>query len=162
MTAEFGSLAQKRERKIPPLVFILLALVLAGGAGFWYLDQQSHRVLTTKLVLTPEAKAYVKNLKLSEVEMKASDAYLKDQSLVEVVGKVTNAGDRKLKSVDLTCVFYDPYGRVVLREQVGMLPARAGGLAPGETKSFRLPFDDLPESWNQALPQLVIAQIAFD
>jgi hypothetical protein len=34
-------------------------------------------------------------------------------------------------------------------------------LMPGETKEFRLPFDTLPESWNQALPDLVIAQIVF-
>jgi hypothetical protein len=36
-----------------------------------------------------------------------------------------------------------------------------GGLAPGETKQFRLPFDDIPENWNQVMPQLVIAQIQF-
>jgi hypothetical protein len=36
-----------------------------------------------------------------------------------------------------------------------------GGLAPGETKPFRLPFDDIPESWNQMLPQIVIARIEF-
>jgi hypothetical protein len=161
MTAEFGSVTQKRERKVPPLVFILLALVALGGAGFWYLEQQSHRVVTTTTVLTPEAKAYVSNLKLSEVDMKASDAYLQ-QRLVEIVGKITNGGDRKLKNIYIKCVFQDPVGQVVLREQVAVLPARAGGLGPGETKSFRLAFDNLPGSWNQALPQLVIAQIAFE
>ena len=36
-----------------------------------------------------------------------------------------------------------------------------GGLKPGETKSFRLPFDDLPQSWNQSMPQLVIAGVKF-
>ena len=161
MTAEFGSVSQKRERKVPPLVFILLALVVAGGAGFWYLEQQSRRVITTATVLTPEAKAYVSNLKLSEVDMKAAEAYLK-QTLVEIVGKITNGGDRKLKSIYVTCVFQDPFGQVVFREQVAILPARAGSLGPGETKSFRLAFDNLPGTWNQALPQLVIAQIAFE
>lgn len=161
MTAEIGSLSRKPERKVPPLVFILLALVVLGGGGFWYLEQQSHRVVTTKAVLTPEAKAYVSNLKLSEVDMKAAEAYL-DQRLVEIVGKITNGGDRKLKNVYVNCVFQDPFGKVVLREEVAILPARAGGLGPGETKSFRLAFDNLPGSWNQALPQLVIAQIAFE
>ncbi len=161
MTAEFGSLSRKPERKVPPLVFILLILVVLGGAGFWYLDQQSRRVVTTKAVLTPEAKAYVSNLKLSEVDMKAAEAYL-DQRLVEIVGKITNGGDRKLKDIYVTCVFQDPFGQVVLREQLAILPARLGGLGPGETKSFRLAFDNLPGSWNQALPQLVIAQIAFE
>jgi hypothetical protein len=41
-------------------------------------------------------------------------------------------------------------------------PAFATGpLAPGGKKNFRLAFDNIPESWNQALPQLVIAQTVF-
>jgi hypothetical protein len=50
---------------------------------------------------------------------------------------------------------------VVLRERVTIAGARAGHLAPGETKPFRLAFDNIPESWNQAMPDLVIAQIQF-
>ena len=38
---------------------------------------------------------------------------------------------------------------------------KMGGLAPGEIKTFRLPFDNIPESWNQAMPQMVIARIDF-
>jgi hypothetical protein len=36
-----------------------------------------------------------------------------------------------------------------------------GKLAPGESKPFRLAFDNVPESWNQAMPQMVIAAIDF-
>jgi hypothetical protein len=66
-----------------------------------------------------------------------------------------------LVSVELNCVFYDPYGQVVLRERVPIVRSRQGGLNPGETREFRLAFDTIPESWNQMLPQLVIAQITF-
>jgi hypothetical protein len=34
-------------------------------------------------------------------------------------------------------------------------------LKPHETRAFRLPFDDLPEGWNQTVPGMVIAGIAF-
>jgi hypothetical protein len=50
----------------------------------------------------------------------------------------------------------------VLRERVSIVRPRSGGLKPGETKSFRLAFDSMPQSWNQALPQMVIAGIRFD
>ena len=66
-----------------------------------------------------------------------------------------------LKQIDLNCVFRDPSGRVVLRDRVSIVKERLGGLKPGETKDFRLPFDTIPESWNQVLPELVIAQITF-
>jgi len=49
----------------------------------------------------------------------------------------------------------------VLRERMPIVTKKMGGLAPGENKSFRLAFDNLPESWNQALPQMVIARIDF-
>jgi hypothetical protein len=39
---------------------------------------------------------------------------------------------------------------------------RTGSLTAGETKSFRLPFDTIPETWNQAMPTLIIAQIQFE
>jgi hypothetical protein len=36
-----------------------------------------------------------------------------------------------------------------------------GKLAPGETKPFRLAFDNVPEAWNQAMPGMIIARIDF-
>jgi hypothetical protein len=161
MTVESGKTTPRTGGGLPPFVFILLGLILAGGAAFWYLDQQSRNIARPKAILTPEGKAYTKYLQLGGVEMQATDAFLK-QRLVEIVGKITNAGGRRLKSVDLNCVFYDPYGQVVLRERVSIVRSRLGGLKPGETKDFRLPFDTIPESWNQAMPQLVIAQVVFE
>ena len=154
-------MAEDRKRRIPPVAFIFLGLSLAVGGGFWYLARQARNVSAPQTILTAEAKAYVRNLKLSGVEMKAAKAYM-NQMLVEIVGKITNAGDRRLKSVDLNCVFYDPYGQVVLRERVPIVRQRAGGLDPGQTKGFRLPFDTIPESWNQTMPQMVIAQVVFE
>jgi hypothetical protein len=112
------------------------------------------------LELTGQAKAYVRNLQLADVEMKATESYMGSQ-LVEILGKITNNGDRTLRQVDLNCIFYDAYSQVVLRQRVSIVRPRTGELKPGETKSFRLPFDTLPQSWNQTMPQMVIAGILF-
>jgi len=145
---------------IPPAAYIIGFVVLAGVAGFWYLDRASKRPVPPPPPLTGPAKAYVKSLKLSEVDMKAHDSYMQ-QSVVEITGKIENAGDRVLELVEINCVFYDAYGQMVLRERVPIVSKKMGGLAPGEIKSFRLPFDHIPESWNQALPSMVIARIDF-
>ncbi len=160
MTVESGKTSGRSAKKIPPSVFIILAVMLAVGGGFWFLDWQSKRMTTPKLVLTPEAKAYVRYLKLGDVTMKATDAYLR-QTLVEILGKITNFGDQNLSSVEVNCVFYDSYGQVVLRDRVAIVRRDRGGLKTGETKDFRLAFDTIPESWNQMMPQLVIAGIVF-
>lgn len=138
---------------------VALIVLVFGGAAYWYISQP--KVAVGPAPITPEAKAYVRSLQLAEVEMKAIESFA-SQRVVEITGKITNNGDRKLKLVELNCVFADPYGQPVSRERVAIVRASKGGLAPGETKTFRLPFDNLPPGWNQALPQLVIAQIEFE
>jgi hypothetical protein len=149
----------REKAAIPVLPVVVGLLVLLGGAAFWFLQHQPPAKVD-KPVLTGDARAYVRNLKLSEVDMKAHESYFK-QSVVEITGKIGNNGNRVLKLVEINCVFSDAYGQVVLRERVPIVGQKTNGLAPGETKSFRLAFDNIPESWNQILPQLVIAQIVF-
>jgi hypothetical protein len=151
----------KKKKEFPTGIAIaVLVMLLVGGGAAWYFAQPRDNANQAP-VLTPEAKAYVKNLKLGGVELKATDSAMA-KSLIEIVGNITNNGDRKLKLVELNCVFYDPYNQVVLRERVAIVRSKNGGLAPTETKAFRMPFDNMPQSWNQAMPQLVIAQIQFE
>jgi hypothetical protein len=142
-----------------PILYVAGALVLLGGAIFGYL-QYSAKQSAEKIALTPEAKAYVQNLQLSDVEMKATDSYL-SQRVIEIQGKIGNAGGRPLEVVEIYCIFRDVYGQTILRARVPIVGGRMGGLKPGEIKSFRLPFDEIPGSWNQVMPQLVIAGVKF-
>lgn len=140
-------------------VMLVAAIAIAVGGVVWYLERGPAPEAKGP-VLTADAKSYVKHLKLSDVAMKKTDAAM-NISVVEIVGKIQNAGDRPLKSVLLNCIFYDPYGQVVLKDRVEIVRVKTGGIQPGETKPFRLPFDTLPASWNQDMPQLVIAEIVF-
>jgi len=142
-----------------PMLYVAGALVLLGGAIFGYL-QYSAKQSAERIALTPEAKAYVQNLQLSDVEMKATDSYL-SQRVIEIQGKIGNAGGRPLEVVEIYCIFRDVYGQTILRARVPIVGGRMGGLKPGEIKSFRLPFDEIPGSWNQVMPQLVIAGVRF-
>jgi hypothetical protein len=141
---------------------IILAVLVVLGAGIWGYSEYAARHTSDAAPLTPEAKAYARNLQLSDVEMKASENYFQ-QTVVEINGKIANAGMRPLDTVEIYCIFHDTYGQLVLRRRVPIVGGNghSGGLKPGESKSFRLPFDDLPESWNQMMPQLVIAGVKF-
>ena len=150
----------KQRLSFPPAALVIAVLGAVGLAAFWYLDRLAKQGPPAPPALSGEAKVYVRNLKLLDVEMKAQESYLK-QAVVEIVGKIGNNGDRVMQVVEINCVFYDPYGQVVLRERVPIVNKKMGTLAPGEIKSFRLAFDNIPESWNQAMPQMVIANIVF-
>jgi hypothetical protein len=153
----YGRSSAKRDLRLP--LYVLGAVAVLGIATFVYIQYISNRS-AQDVPLTPEAKAYVRNLNLSDVEIKATDSYVK-QTIVEIDGKIGNTGDRTLSLVEIYCIFYDQYGQMVLRSRVPIVSQRMGGLKPGETKSFRLPFDEIPERWNQAMPQLVIAGVKF-
>jgi flagellar basal body-associated protein FliL len=158
LAANKAATPRKKQISIQPLAIVIVLALGAGLAAFLYLGAK--RPPPAPPPLTAEARAYVRYLKLSDVQMKAHESYLK-QSVVEITGNIENAGDRKMTLVEITCVFYDAYGQVVLRERVPIVSQKTGGVAPAETKSFRLPFDNIPESWNQMMPQLVIARIDF-
>jgi hypothetical protein len=148
------------KRSVPPVAIIIGLFLILGLGAFLYLDRAAKKEPPPPPPLSGEARAYARYLKLSNVEMKANESYLK-QSVVEIVGSIGNSGDRILKTVEITCVFYDALGQVVLRKRVPIVSTKIGSVAPGVTKPFRLAFDDVPESWNQTMPQLVIAGIEF-
>jgi hypothetical protein len=152
--------ATKEPQSIPVAVIVVTVVIILGAGLFFYLNWASNRPSAPPPPLTGEAKAYVRNLALMDVDMQKHESYLK-QAVVEITGKIGNKGQRTLRLVEINCVFYDPYGQLVLRQRVPIVSQKIGGLAPGEIKNFRLAFDNIPESWNQALPQLVIAQIVF-
>lgn len=142
-----------------PVLYVSAAIVILAAGVYAYLRYlDSHP--PQELGLTPEAKAYVRNLKLSDVEMKATENYMM-QRVVEIEGKIGNAGDRAIEMIEIFCIFRDPYGQLVLRKRVPIVSSRMGGLKIGETKTFRLPFDEIPDSWNNAMPSLVIAAVKF-
>ena len=140
------------------VVFALAAVVGVAGGYFFYQDWMDRAPLLPQLA--EEAKAYLPQLELSDVGMKAEESFLQ-QTIVSIEGKLTNQGDRVLRAVDIHCVFREPYGQEVGRELVRIVGRRGNELPPGETRSFRLAFDNVPGEWNQALPDLYIAQVVF-
>ena len=143
----------------PASIVIGLAVILILGVFGW-LTFGPKPEPPPPPVLTAEAKQYVPNLVLNNVHMQAAESIV-NQRLVEILGDVTNKGDKIVRLAEVTCVFHDFNGAELQRERVAIIGQTTGPLAPGATKPFRLAFDDLPDNWNQAMPGLVIAQIQF-
>ncbi len=151
---------KQQKPAVSSTILLIAAVIILAAAGIWFFLMRAPSNQGQTGTLTPEAKAYVAHLGLSDVEMKAAESYMGSR-LVEITGKIANKGERVLRLVEINCVFYDPYGNLVLRERVPIVRQSGQGLKPGEVRTFRLPFDSIPSTWNQALPQLVIARIDF-
>jgi len=154
------SIGLATNKKSTPVLLVSGALVLVLAiVGFLYL-RRAPSTGSGEVSASPEAKAYVANLRLADVKMQATENFMKQQ-VVEIEGKIGNEGPRTLRSVDVYCLFYGVDGREIHRERLPMVTARGAGLKPHEVRPFRLPFDTLPDGWNQAMPRLVIANINF-
>ena len=143
----------------PATIVIALAMILILGAFSW-LTFGPKPPPPPPPVLTEEARRYLPDLALSNVHMQAAESMV-NQRLVEILGTITNKGNRIVKLAEVNCVFRDYGGAEVKRERVAIVGAAGTPLVPGASKPFRLAFDDIPDAWSQAMPTLVIAQIQF-
>src|ERR1700761_4601509 len=91
------------KRPVAPLVLAAVVVVIAVAAVFVYLDRPAKT--TEQGPASAEEKAYVRNLALSDVSIKASENFMR-QEVVEIEGKIANSGARPLKSVEVYCLFY--------------------------------------------------------
>ena len=158
--------AVKKIIPLMPLLFgLIVVAILIGSLG--YLNKPAPKPQTDSAAST-EARAYLAHLALSDVAMQATENFMQQQ-VVEVNGKISNNGPRPLASIEVYCLFYAVNGQELKRERLPIVggptasvaPSGRTPLQPGDTRAFRLPFDSTPEGWNQAMPRLVIAQIAF-
>lgn len=127
--------------------------------GFFWYRQAQNRPRDVP-VLTQEAAAYLRHLQLDEVEMKLAENYLK-QTATTITGKITNNGPGTVRLVEINCVFRDHSGQAVLRERTAIVGRKTGPVPSNQTRTFELTFDNIPQSWNQLMPDLVISQIVF-
>ena len=177
MVAGNAAVAPKKKFTIPPMAIVAGVVVLVGAGGFLYLDRASKQMPAGPAPPTAEARAYAKNLRfvaddginLENPKMESHESYLK-QSIVEISGNILNSGERQVDSVEITWLFKEPgavmpdgqlYQEVIWRERTPLVTKKMGGLAPGQFRHFSVSFDNIPDSWNQAMPSLVIAGIEF-
>ena len=146
-----------RSRLVPLLIVVGLAAAVVPLAYVEW-KRRAERP-PEQIVLTDEARAYLPSLDLGSVEMSATENAL-GHTLVEIVGKIANNGNSNVRRIRLNCVFFDVYG-VELHRVLSTIVRDRDGLAPGAERDFRLPFDDIPEGWNQVMPKLYIAEIVF-
>jgi hypothetical protein len=148
-------------RSRPPLALLLSGgiLLVALVAVLFYAGKPAFERAQDGPA-SAEARAYVSKLLLTDVSMKAAENFMKQQ-VVDIDGRITNAGPRPVESVDVYCLFRNVDGHEIYRERVPLVRPKAAPLKSKETRPFRLAFDELPEGWNQGMPKLVIAQISF-
>jgi Protein of unknown function (DUF2393) len=115
--------------------------------------------------------AYAANLKFSDLKTSAAQNFV-GATVSYIDGTVTNTGDKAVIHAVAQITFKDELGQTAQREELPIRVLRTGGpydeavdlnlspLAPGQSKPFRLTFENISAQWNHAYPDLQITQVS--
>jgi hypothetical protein len=128
------------------------------------------------LVLRSEQKkasappAYAANLKFSDMKTSAAQNFV-GATVSYIDGTITNTGDKTVVHAVAQITFQDGMGQTAQREELPLRVLRTGGaydeavdlnlspLAPGQSKPFRLTFENISAQWNHVYPDMQITQV---
>jgi hypothetical protein len=114
---------------------------------------------------------YAANLKFSDLKASAAQNFV-GATVSYLDGSITNTGNQTVIHAVVQVTFKDELGQTAQRDEVPIRVLRTGGpydeavdltvspLAPGESKPFRLTFENISAQWNHAYPDLQITQAA--
>jgi hypothetical protein len=145
----------------PILVGIVIVGIVVGMLAFIFRAEEK------KPVAPP---AYAANLKFSDMKTSAAQNFV-GATVSYIDGVITNTGDKSVIHAAVQVTFKDDMGQTAQREELPLRVLRTGGpydeavdfnvspLEPGQSKPFRLTFENISAQWNHAYPDLQITQV---
>lgn len=117
-----------------------------------------------------EPPAYAANLKFSDLKTSAAQNFV-GATVSYLDGTLTNSGNQTVIHAVVEVTFKDDMGQTAQREELPIHVLRTGGpydeavdlnlspLPPGQSKPFRLTFENISAQWNHAYPDLRVTQV---
>jgi hypothetical protein len=118
----------------------------------------------------PAPPAYAASLKFSDLKTSAAQNFV-GATVSYLDGTISNTGDKTVTHAVVQITFKDDMGQTAQREDLPLRVLRTGGpydeavdlglspLAAGQSKPFRLTFENISAQWNHAYPDLQITQV---
>jgi hypothetical protein len=162
--ASSSQTSQPQERHWLP--WAVAAAIVVAGLGLLALFGKGHPAATSSAadaMLQPSA--YAPNLLLSDIHLSQAENFAGSQ-VTYVDGTITNRGQRTVTGITVAVAFANDAGEPPQVETIPLLlirahqpyvdtePVSAAPLAPGDTREFRLIFDDISPLWNQQAPEI--------
>jgi hypothetical protein len=158
-----SSLAEERDSS-RVIIVIAVAGVIAVMLGLAFLMRESPKA-------AKPASPYLASLKFSDFKMSAAENFI-GATVSYIDGTVTNSGGKTVTHAVVEVVFKDDLGQLAQREDLPLRVLKTTGpypeavdldvspLAPGQTQSFRLTFDNISAQWNHQYPEITLTDVA--
>jgi hypothetical protein len=145
----------------PVLIGVFIVAIVVGVLVLAFRGEQKK---------TTPPPAYAAYLQFSDLKASAAQNFV-GATVSYLDGTVTNNGDKTVIHAVVQITFKDDLGQTAQREEVPIHVLRTGGpydeavdfnmspLAPGQSKPFRLTFENISAQWNHAYPDMRVTQV---
>jgi hypothetical protein len=115
---------------------------------------------------------YAANLTISNLQMSEASSVAGAKSTY-LDGLIANHGSQTVSGLTVQVAFHDFTGQFARNETMPLFlirthqpyidtePVSAAPIGPGESREFRLIFDNVPENWNQNYPEIRVIEVKF-
>jgi len=145
------------------------AIVLAIAAGVFLIYEHGKHTPTVTPSSAP-TDPYAANLVISRLAMSEAGNLAGGKSTY-LDGQIANSGSKTVSAITVQVLFHDPAHEVAWNQTqplmlirtrdpyIDVQPVSAAPLKPGDTRDFRLIFDNVPEDWDGAYPEIRIIKV---
>ena len=152
------------ERSRLPVAFlvgiVIVALLVGAAVLYSRYSAPAETDLDKPLPMGPAELAYAEQIHFLEPKMSRAANFL-NQEVTFVFGTVENGGNRKVKQIEITLEFHDPFNQVVLRDVQRLFLPSATPMLPGQQRDFQVGYEHLPAQWNNGYPSIRVTGLSF-
>ena len=146
----------------PILIGVVIVALVVGVLVLFFRSEQKKPA---------EPSPYAANLKFSDLKASAAQNFA-GATVSYLDGQITNTGNQTVIHAIVQVTFKDDMGQTAQKEELPIHVLRIGGpydeavdlnmspLLPGQTKPFRLTFEDISAQWTHAYPDMAITQVS--
>jgi hypothetical protein len=145
------------ERSRLPMAFVaglVIVTILLGAAVLLsrYTSPAGPQAVKP-LPMGPAEQAYAQQIHFLEPKMSRAANFL-NQEVTFVFGTLENGGNRRIKQIEITLEFHDPFNQVVLRDTQRLFLPTAAPLGAGQQRDFQVGYEHISAQWNNGYPSI--------
>lgn len=162
---EPGESPYSKERSQFPIAFAagaVIVLLLFGGFLVLTRVMRSHDSATViKLPFGAGEQAYAQNVHFLDIRLAHAANFL-NQDFTYVAGTVFNDGPRKVRAMEVTVEFHDPFHQVILRDTNQLVDRGGATLDAGQHRDFQIQMEHLPAQWDKQNPLIRVTGLILE
>ena len=145
------------ERSRLPVAFgaglVIVTLLIGAAVLFSRYSTPSGQETLKALPMGPSEQAYAPQIHFLEPKMSRAANFL-NQEVTFVFGTLQNGGNRRIKQIEITLEFHDPFNQVVFRDKQRLFSNYDAPLAAGQQRDFQVGYEHVSAEWNNVYPTI--------